>query len=61
MFAAKAGIISDVPAGSFYAGFPAKPHKEWLKAEAHVNKLADMAKRLKTLEARLAKVERDQE
>ncbi len=61
VFAAKAGIISDVPAGSFYAGFPAKPHKEWLKAEAHVNKLADMSKRLKTLEARLAKVERDQE
>ncbi|CUH94541.1 UDP-3-O-acylglucosamine N-acyltransferase [Propionispora sp. 2/2-37] len=56
VFAARTGIIGDVAAGSFYAGFPAKPHKEWLKSEAYINKLPDLVKRVRELEKRLAEL-----
>ncbi len=32
--AAKSGVISDIPAGSVYAGYPARPRMEWLRAAA---------------------------
>lgn len=57
VFAAKAGVIGDVPAGSFYAGFPARPHKEWLRAEASANKVPDLIKKVRDLEKRLAAIE----
>lgn len=57
VFAARAGIISDVPAGSFYGGFPARPHKEWLRNEAGVRKIADLTKKVRELEKRLAQME----
>lgn len=60
VFAARTGIIGDVAAGSFYAGFPARPHKEWLRAEAHINKLPEMMKKIKQLEKRLADIEENE-
>ncbi|MDU4960928.1 MAG: UDP-3-O-(3-hydroxymyristoyl)glucosamine N-acyltransferase [Sporomusaceae bacterium] len=60
VFAARTGIISDVPANSFYAGFPARPHKEWLRAEAAAAKGAEMLKKVRELEKRLAKLEKEQ-
>lgn len=57
VFAARSAPISDVPANSFYAGFPAKPHREWLKSKASVNKVPDMLKKIKDLEKRLANLE----
>lgn len=57
VFAARAAVISDVPAGSFYAGFPARPHKQWLRAEASANKVPDLIKRVRDLEKRLATME----
>lgn len=57
VFAARAGVISDVPSGSFYGGFPARPHKEWLRAEAGVHKISDLSKKIKDLEKRLAQME----
>lgn len=57
VFAARTGIISDVPANSFYAGFPARPHKEWLRTEAGANKVPDMVKKLRDLEKRVAELE----
>ncbi|MBC8016544.1 MAG: UDP-3-O-(3-hydroxymyristoyl)glucosamine N-acyltransferase [Sporomusaceae bacterium] len=57
VFAAKAGVISDVPERSFYAGFPARPHKEWLRAEAAANKVPDLIKKVRDLERRLATIE----
>lgn len=58
IFAAKSGIIGDVPANSFYAGFPARPHKEWLRSEAAVHKLPEVMKKLKDFEKRLAELEK---
>jgi UDP-3-O-[3-hydroxymyristoyl] glucosamine N-acyltransferase len=57
VFAARSGIISDVPANSFYAGFPARPHKEWLRTEAGARKAPDMVKRIRDLEKRIAELE----
>lgn len=57
VFAARSAPISDVPAGSFYAGFPARPHKAWLRAEAGANKIPDLIKKVRDLEKRLATME----
>ncbi|MDF2501519.1 MAG: UDP-3-O-(3-hydroxymyristoyl) glucosamine N-acyltransferase [Anaerosporomusa subterranea] len=57
VFAARTGIISDVPANSFYAGFPARPHKEWLRSEAGGRKVPDMVKKMRDLEKRIAELE----
>ena len=57
VFAAKSGIISDVPPGSFYAGFPARPHRDWLKGEAAIGKLPDLLKKVRDLEKRLQELE----
>jgi UDP-3-O-[3-hydroxymyristoyl] glucosamine N-acyltransferase len=37
---ARSGVITDVPAGARWGGFPARPFREWLKAEAIVGKMA---------------------
>lgn len=58
VFAAKAAPIKDVPSNSFYAGFPARPHREWLKAEASMRKVPDLLDKVKELEKRLAELER---
>lgn len=50
--AAQAGVISDVPAGETWGGYPARPHRESLKASAALFKLSDMMKRLEQLLAR---------
>lgn len=60
VFAARAAAIGDVPANSFYAGFPARPHKEWLRAEASLYKVPDLLKKVRDLEKRLALLERGQ-
>ena len=59
VFAARSAPISDVPAGSFLAGFPAKPHKEWLRGEAGINKIPDLIKKIRDLEKRLNAIETD--
>lgn len=49
---AKSGVISDVPAGADYSGFPARPHREFLKAQAALYRLAPIAKELESLTRR---------
>ncbi len=46
--AAKSGVIGDLKAGQAYAGFPAIPHRSWLKMSALMGKLPEMWKLLKT-------------
>lgn len=57
VFAARTAPINDVPANSFCAGFPARPHKEWLRSEAAVGRLPELIKKIRDLEQRLAKLE----
>jgi UDP-3-O-[3-hydroxymyristoyl] glucosamine N-acyltransferase len=57
VFAARSAPISDVPPGSFLAGFPARPHKEWLRSEAAMHKVPGMLKKIRALEKRLLELE----
>lgn len=55
-FAGKTGITGNVPSNGLYAGFPMRPHKEWLKLAAYESRLPDMVKQVKTLEKELAQL-----
>jgi UDP-3-O-[3-hydroxymyristoyl] glucosamine N-acyltransferase len=48
--AAQAGVFGDVPAGATYSGYPARPHKESLRAQASVFRLPALSRRLLQLE-----------
>jgi UDP-3-O-[3-hydroxymyristoyl] glucosamine N-acyltransferase len=46
---AQAGVFGDIPAGETWSGYPARPHKESLRASAALFKLAGMMRRLEKL------------
>ena len=46
---AQGGVISDVPPGESWSGYPARPHRESLRAYAALHKLAGLMKRLEKL------------
>lgn len=48
--AAQAGVFGDVPAGEVWSGYPARPHKDALKAQAGLFRLQGLMKRLRALE-----------
>ena len=47
---AKSGVTKDVPNGQTWRGAPARPIKEQMAMEAHIQQLPQLAKRLKALE-----------
>ncbi|MFQ5677993.1 MAG: UDP-3-O-(3-hydroxymyristoyl)glucosamine N-acyltransferase [Gemmatimonadota bacterium] len=51
--AAQAGVIGDVPAGATYSGYPARPHREALRASAAFFRLPRLLERLRAVERRL--------
>ncbi len=53
----QAGVLGDVPAGAVYSGYPARPHKESLRAHAGLFRLPELMKRIRDLER--AVTERD--
>lgn len=46
---AKSGVISAVPEGADYSGFPARPHREFLRAQAAMYRLARIVGELEEL------------
>jgi len=42
-----------MPEGTFGAGFPVQSHAEWLRVQAAIRRLPEMAKKLKALEKKL--------
>jgi UDP-3-O-[3-hydroxymyristoyl] glucosamine N-acyltransferase len=46
---AQAGVFGDVPPGESWSGYPARPHRESLRASAALFKLAGMMRRLEKL------------
>jgi UDP-3-O-[3-hydroxymyristoyl] glucosamine N-acyltransferase len=48
---AKSGVTKDVPEGQTWRGAPARPIKEQMEMEAHIQQLPQLVKRFKTLEA----------
>ena len=45
----QAGVFGDVPAGATFSGYPARPHRESLRAIAATHKLAELLPRLERL------------
>lgn len=58
VFAARSAPINDIPPNSFYAGFPARPHKQWLRSEAAIGRVPDLIKKIREFEKRLAELEK---
>ena len=46
---AKSGVITNVPAGSDFTGFPARPHREFLRAQASSYRLSKITDQLEEL------------
>jgi UDP-3-O-[3-hydroxymyristoyl] glucosamine N-acyltransferase len=57
VMAAKAAAYKDVPDGATMAGAPARPHREWLKANANLQRLDGLRTKVKDLEKRIAELE----
>jgi UDP-3-O-[3-hydroxymyristoyl] glucosamine N-acyltransferase len=47
--AGQSGVFGDVPAGETWSGYPARPHRQSLRASAAVLKLADIIKKLERI------------
>ena len=47
--AAQAGAFGDVPAGETWSGYPARPHRQSLRASAALLRLADIIKKLERM------------
>ncbi len=47
--AAQAGVFGDIPAGETWSGYPARPHRDSLRASAALFKLAGMMSKLEKL------------
>lgn len=47
--AAQAGVFGDLPAGETWSGYPARPHKEALRAQAALFRLPKLMRRLEQL------------
>jgi UDP-3-O-[3-hydroxymyristoyl] glucosamine N-acyltransferase len=54
MVAARCGISRDVGDGEIVAGFPALPHKAWLRSMGALAKLPELRQQLRDIEHRLA-------
>jgi UDP-3-O-[3-hydroxymyristoyl] glucosamine N-acyltransferase len=46
---AQAGVFGDIPAGETWSGYPARPHKESLRAQAALHKLPSLLRRIERL------------
>jgi UDP-3-O-[3-hydroxymyristoyl] glucosamine N-acyltransferase len=47
--AAQAGVFGDIPAGETWSGYPARPHKTALRAQAALFKLPGLLRRIERL------------
>ena len=52
----QSGIPNDVPAGAVYSGSPAVEHKQWLRNVAALNRLPELLKTARELEARVERL-----
>jgi UDP-3-O-[3-hydroxymyristoyl] glucosamine N-acyltransferase len=49
----QAGVIADVPDGVTYSGYPARPHREAMRAQGFIFRLAELFRRVRAVEDRL--------
>jgi UDP-3-O-[3-hydroxymyristoyl] glucosamine N-acyltransferase len=53
---AKSGVPSDVPVRTMYSGYPALENRQWLKTVAALNRLPELQKRVRELEAEVERL-----
>jgi len=53
---AKSAVYKDMPDGAVWTGNPARPHREWLKANANLQRLDGLRRQVKNLERALAEL-----
>jgi UDP-3-O-[3-hydroxymyristoyl] glucosamine N-acyltransferase len=53
---AQSGVPNDVPARSLFSGYPAVENRQWLKTIAALNRLPDLQKRVREMEADIEKL-----
>lgn len=58
MVAGQSGVIGDVEKGQVMAGYPAIPHRQWLRASALYNRLPDLAKDIEVLKKNIEELSR---
>lgn len=46
---AQSGVMTDIPAGELWSGYPARPHRMWLRATSLFYKLPELARRIDRL------------
>ncbi len=50
---AQSGVPNDVPARALFSGYPAVENRQWLKTMAALNRLPDLQKRVREMEAEI--------
>jgi len=58
MIGPQSGIAKPIPPGGIVSGYPAIPHRLWLKATTLTARLPEFSQRLKALEKRIKEIER---
>ena len=56
IFIAQSGVIGDVPAGAKVSGYPARPHREVLRAQAEMRALPRLKAKIRALEQKLGRL-----
>jgi UDP-3-O-[3-hydroxymyristoyl] glucosamine N-acyltransferase LpxD/UDP-3-O-acyl N-acetylglucosamine deacetylase/beta-hydroxyacyl-ACP dehydratase FabZ len=59
VISAQSGVIGDIPARTVVSGYPARPHRESLKATAHLARIPDLIANLKKLQDRVDEIASD--
>jgi len=58
--AGKAGVAASVPDGEVVAGFPAMPHKQWLRMITSLPRLPELIKEIRELKKQLSALKQNQ-
>ncbi len=59
MIGAQSGVMGNLSKG-IYSGYPAVPHRDWLKSSVIFNKLPELSKKIRELEEKIKNLERRQ-
>ncbi len=54
------GVAKSIPAGAVVSGFPAMPHRLWLKTSGHIRRLPEYFDKLRELEKRIKELEQQE-